>query len=500
MRIKITIIFLLLFLNTGIIIAQSDIFQESDGTVITLDTIDALDTLARYGRGSANSLTWSPDGTTLAVTGGAGIWLYTIDDFSADITPLTAHNSSVLSLAYHPDNDTFISGAADNTIWEWSVAGDAARSFTVPYSAAFLQIVYTNDGSQFIGATGTDILLWNTESGQQVSNLSAHTAPISALAINSDDIMASASENGEFFLWDISSGEQINDISTESTSIVALTWIDDDQLLSASSGGVIQIYDTNNDAPITNFSNDDGSVTALTWDSSRERIIIGTNRNSITLYTLDDDDIDDTPETLDTGADVLAMALSPDDAVLAVLTVDMALQLWAMDDLESLETLTDFHSMAAINAEFNPNGTQLVVVYEDKLLLQYDLETGSILSALETASPALRPVITFNDDGSVFALMDDFGVTLQNADDGSQRAYLDARNLISTFAWSPDSSLVITGDRGGNLEIWDADTGNLLRAFTDHKATINSISFSSDGSLLVSAASDGTVRLYGIPE
>jgi WD40 repeat protein len=67
-----------------------------------------------------------------------------------------------------------------------------------------------------------------------------------------------------------------------------------------------------------------------------------------------------------------------------------------------------------------------------------------------------------------------------------------------SVAFSPDGAHVLTGsfDRTGRL--WDASTGQEIRAFTGHDDSVSSVAFSPDGAHVLSGSWDKTARLWNI--
>nr|MDQ3816498.1 caspase family protein [Acidobacteriota bacterium] len=75
---------------------------------------------------------------------------------------------------------------------------------------------------------------------------------------------------------------------------------------------------------------------------------------------------------------------------------------------------------------------------------------------------------------------------------------------VYSLAFSPDSRTLATGDIGKRVQLWDAQTAELLRTFTtkgsvvSHDSSVRSVLFSRDGRTLASASDDSTVRLWDV--
>ena len=92
--------------------------------------------IARFGKGELGEITYSPDGTRLAVASGIGIWVYDAHT-GEELALLSGHTGSVLSVAYSPDGRIIASGSDDGAIRLWDVStGETIRS-TLRASYAF---------------------------------------------------------------------------------------------------------------------------------------------------------------------------------------------------------------------------------------------------------------------------------------------------------------------------------------------------------------------------
>ena len=69
---------------------------------------------ARLGNGTIEDITYSPDGTRLAVAGSLGIWIYDATTGEA-LDLFTGHTDDVESVSFSPDGRTLASGSFDYT-------------------------------------------------------------------------------------------------------------------------------------------------------------------------------------------------------------------------------------------------------------------------------------------------------------------------------------------------------------------------------------------------
>lgn len=75
---------------------------------------------------------------------------------------------------------------------------------------------------------------------------------------------------------------------------------------------------------------------------------------------------------------------------------------------------------------------------------------------------------------------------------------IDSPEVIWCVAFSPDGTLVATGDHADKVKLWDVATGKLLRTLEGHSEDVSAVAFSSDGTLIASAGEDRNVGLWDV--
>jgi DNA-binding beta-propeller fold protein YncE len=81
---------------------------------------------------------------------------------------------------------------------------------------------------------------------------------------------------------------------------------------------------------------------------------------------------------------------------------------------------------------------------------------------------------------------------------GEVRSLAGHKGAVTSVAYSPDGTYLLSGGEDGTVKLWETATGREVRTFTGHRAGVTSVAFSPDGATAVSGSNDSTLRLWDV--
>ena len=201
-------------------------------------------------RSEIGNVTFSPDGNTLASSGGHkdySVYLWSVGTGKLKAT-LKGHIKDVQSIAFSPNGNTLASCGSDETIKLWDVATRQLKATLEGHTGVVFSVAFSPDGKTLASGAGLDdgtIRLWDLPSGQHTITLKGDTDFILCVAFSPDGkTIASGDTNKTVRLWDIATKQQIVLFTGHMSNVDCVAFSPDGKTLaSGSSDGTIFLWD-----------------------------------------------------------------------------------------------------------------------------------------------------------------------------------------------------------------------------------------------------------------
>ena len=474
---------------------------------------------ARYGKGWINDITFSPDGTQLAVATTIGIWIYDVLT-GREVKLLTGEMKGANAISYSPTGDILAGAHSDRTVRLWNVrTGNQKLLPTLSkHTKAIYTIDFSADGRMLAsGSEDNTIRVCDIHTEELLSILPESNAAVYTVAfapnsrtpvVSVSNIIAGGSGDGTIRVWDAGSGTLMYELNEHRKSVVEVDFSPDgNNLISASLDHTIQLW--NLAAPNGSQSipaQHNTAVYTVDFSPDGHTIATGSADELIRIWKTDDREL---VHTLKGHTDsVWTVELSPDGNLLASGSLDGTVRLWNTRFSTPLVTITGHTGGVKALAYVEDNrihacGTGL----DDKLRL-WDAGTGRQLSILREHR-GLTESVAFSKDRNTFAsggnengaiFLSEVSEIRNNnegfGDNNPPTVLTGNPGGITSLALSPEGSTLASGGRDGKIHLLDIATRQNLKILRGAESTVTALAFAPDGTILLSGEENGTIRAW----
>ena len=366
-----------------------------------------------------NCFAVSPDSSTLATGSWRGeLHLWDIATGTHKIT-LMGHLSTVGSLTFSPDGKTLAS-AGDGKLYLWDIASGARKLEITGHTSSVSTITFSPDGRTLASGSYEKILLWDTGTAKHEATLFVGDWTPNASLAFSPDGKTLASERGSLIhLWDVRNRTH-KATSTRPTGgggggytrYASIAFSPDGKFLASSETGnrSVHLWYAGRTYK-TALTGHEGRVTSVAFSPDSRTIASGSEDNTIILW----DVATDTAKATFIGHTdtVLNVAFSPDGNLLASSSKNNMIILWDVATGEPKTTLFAQTTRGVSDIEFSPDGKTLASCgnWDDVPVQLWDVTTGELKTTFVGHTFDVND-IAFSPDGQTLASSSSDGTIL----------------------------------------------------------------------------------------
>ncbi|HBL10649.1 MAG TPA: type IV secretion protein Rhs [Cyanobacteria bacterium UBA11162] len=434
------------------------------------------------------SLSFSPDGKTIASTGEDGV-IKLWDRSGRLVLSIKGDELGINRIRFSPDGQLIASAGDDGTVKLWNLKGQLQHTLK-GHQGSVMSVNFSPDGRE-IASAGEDgtIRIWNQD-GKLLKSWQGHKGMVRAVIFSPDgQRIASGGADYTVRLWD-RNGKLLHELTGHQDVVRDVNFSPDSQtIVFASEDGTARLWSITGEQGQMVFHND--GVISANFSPDGKTIVTSSFDNTIKLWNLAGQEI----QTIRGHQDwVHEVTFSPDGKTIASVSTDTTVRLW--DLTSSIQHLLKNHTDWVYSVHYSPDGKLLASAGKDGMINLYDSK-GRLIPSFK---PYAKPLTTvqFSPDGQTIASgSEDTTIQLWNLSGQLIKTLEGHEEPVTAVRFSPDGQMIASASKDSTIKLWNPQ-GQLLQTFKGHPGGVTNLSFSPDGQTLASSGEDETVKLWSI--
>ncbi|MEO7910384.1 MAG: PQQ-binding-like beta-propeller repeat protein, partial [Roseiflexaceae bacterium] len=421
-----------------------------------------------------------------------------------------------MTIADKPDPQPFAEKALVDVVQSpgtrqvYPIPGTAAQG----HKGIINTVAFSPDGTRAVSGGRDDhiLILWDLDTGNELQRFVGHTLDVrQAVFLPDGKQILSASTDGTLILWDIATGKALRTFKQHKDEVkgVALR-PNGTQFMSVGLDTRVLLWNINCsqptqsecDTPIREFKGHTQEVNQVAFTSDGKRAITASQDGILFLWDVEAGQLIRQIEPQEGRNELRGIAFLPDDRHVLAGGASGDMTEW---DTETGQPVRVFkgHNRTLYDIAVSKDGKRALSGSTDNTVILWDVQNGSIIHQFHGHGGYIREV-AFNpqNESQAISCSADGTLRLWYLDSPVERRRLDGPGQIHAGSFSSDGRSVVTGaekkDSGvGELQLWDATTGELRFDKSYQGRGVKAVAFSPDGTTILAGGDkhDGSLTL-----
>lgn len=422
--------------------------------IITPDNAPTVSEIMRIGEGYLSEFVYSPDGQTMLFAGSLGLWRYNVA--TPDIPPQRIGTNALYSVNFNSTGTLAVTGGVLGMVEIWDVATWTPLFIIPVHTHAVRQVHFSPDDTQLVAIAGDTAQILDVATGAVLHSLTGHKRPVYDVSYNSEGTqIATASFDDTVKLWDALTGELLMTLTENTESVLCVKYNPEGNLVASSSyDGMVRVFNSTTGELLQTLEGHTQVPYEMEYTEDGQTLFTIAQDNTVCSWDVATGDVNEVWEV----PPVSEFTQSPDGRMIMLNSYENPVRVW---DLETDETLFTFDGVFLPPFQamtYTPDDGQLRTGAFDDGVWVWDIATWELVEMVQGEMERTEAIAT-----------------------------------------SPDGGVKAMALENGDIALTNAD-GDVLTTLVGHTMPVIGLTFTADGTSLISVGSDGTIRLWGVPQ
>ena len=353
------------------------------------------------------------------------------------------------------------------SICEWNLeAGQLVRRF----GQGLTGCAFSPFTRRIWAVSGSQLQLWDADSGTVTKSYDGHSAPISCVAISPDGsraVSASADETVRF--WKLPDppppvGQAL--VFTDEAAVNSVAFSPDGHLAACANDSGATIWDLNLGRKVHWFFLR-VPISAVVFSPNGERLVYATAEPKEQQYHL---------------------------SMVTTTRTGRALQYFD----ETVLVRFDGPQAPVRSVYYTPDGRSVVAADETGTVWIWNASTGDVVSTFKVGAPANSLAVSWDTDRLLLGTSQK-SILVWDLQQEQETAQLPGHTfLVHSVAVTSDGRRAVSGSADRSVRVWDLDSGDEIVVLNGHNGRVRTVAMTQDGYFVLSGSDDGTVRYWSV--